>query len=72
MSKKLSVQGSVFNAVFGSELKVLVLCRAAVSDGEFVNVKLDDYKGKYVILFFYPKVSESLHPASIHRGCTAQ
>ena len=28
-------------------------CEAVVS-GEFKNVSLDDYKGKYLILFFYP------------------
>ncbi|RCN32053.1 hypothetical protein ANCCAN_22157 [Ancylostoma caninum] len=26
----------------------------AVFDGDFVDVKLSDYKGKYVVLFFYP------------------
>ena len=26
----------------------------AVIDGKFVNVKLSDYAGKYVVLFFYP------------------
>ncbi|KAK6737412.1 hypothetical protein RB195_019862 [Necator americanus] len=26
----------------------------AVLDGDFVDVKLSDYKGKYVVLFFYP------------------
>ena len=26
----------------------------AVVDGEFKEVKLSDYKGKYVVLFFYP------------------
>ena len=26
----------------------------AVSEGEFVNVKLDDYRGKWVVLFFWP------------------
>ena len=26
----------------------------AVSHGEFVKVSLDDYRGKYVILIFYP------------------
>uniref|UniRef100_A0A1I7XB62 thioredoxin-dependent peroxiredoxin n=1 Tax=Heterorhabditis bacteriophora TaxID=37862 RepID=A0A1I7XB62_HETBA len=26
----------------------------AVSEGEFVDVKLSDYRGKYVVLFFYP------------------
>ncbi|KAL7636759.1 UNVERIFIED_CONTAM: hypothetical protein RMT77_012513 [Armadillidium vulgare] len=26
----------------------------AVIDGEFKNVKLSDYKGKYVVFFFYP------------------
>eukprot|EP00668_Euglena_longa_P048020 GGOE01065066.1.p1 GENE.GGOE01065066.1~~GGOE01065066.1.p1 ORF type:complete len:211 (-),score=36.55 GGOE01065066.1:90-677(-) len=26
----------------------------AVVNGEFKNVKLSDYKGKYVVLFFYP------------------
>ena len=26
----------------------------AVVDGQFKEICLDDYKGKYVILFFYP------------------
>ena len=26
----------------------------AVVNGEFKEVSLDDYKGKYVVLFFYP------------------
>ena len=26
----------------------------AVVDGQFKEISLDDYKGKYVILFFYP------------------
>jgi alkyl hydroperoxide reductase subunit AhpC len=26
----------------------------AVKDGEFTTVSLDDYKGKYVVLVFYP------------------
>merc|ERR1712088_1221050 len=26
----------------------------ALSNGEFKNVKLSDYRGKYVVLFFYP------------------
>ena len=26
----------------------------AVFDDEFVNINLSDYRGKYVILFFYP------------------
>lgn len=26
----------------------------AVVDGEFKEVSLSDYKGKYVVLFFYP------------------
>lgn len=29
-------------------------CRPAVVDGEFKDVKLSDYKGKWVVLFFYP------------------
>lgn len=28
---------------------------AAIVDGEVKQVSLEDYKGKYVILFFYPK-----------------
>ena len=27
---------------------------AAAREGEIVNVKLDDYKGKWLVLFFYP------------------
>lgn len=26
----------------------------AVVDGEFKDVKLSDYKGQYLVLFFYP------------------
>ena len=26
----------------------------AVADGEFKSIKLSDYRGKYVVLFFYP------------------
>lgn len=26
----------------------------AVVDGQFKNIKLEDYKGKYLVLFFYP------------------
>lgn len=26
----------------------------AVVNGAFKNIKLSDYKGKYVVLFFYP------------------
>lgn len=26
----------------------------AVVDGQFKEISLEDYKGKYVILFFYP------------------
>ena len=28
--------------------------KQAVVDGNFKEVALDDYKGKYVVLFFYP------------------
>lgn len=31
------------------------LSAAAIIDGEVKQVSLSDYKGKYVILFFYPK-----------------
>lgn len=26
----------------------------AVINGQFKNIKLEDYKGKYLVLFFYP------------------
>jgi peroxiredoxin (alkyl hydroperoxide reductase subunit C) len=26
----------------------------AVVNGQFKDIKLDDYKGKYLVLFFYP------------------
>ncbi|XP_023223106.1 peroxiredoxin 1-like isoform X1 [Centruroides sculpturatus] len=29
-------------------------CGTAVIDGEFKEIKLSDYKGKYLVLFFYP------------------
>lgn len=32
---------------------------AAIVDGEMESISLKDYRGKYVILFFYPKVSMS-------------
>ena len=28
--------------------------QAVMPDGSFKNVKLSDYRGKYVVLFFYP------------------
>ena len=33
---------------------------AAIVDGEIGEVSLRQYKGQYVILFFYPKVSDVL------------
>ncbi len=38
-------------------------CPAAVVDGEIKKVSLSDYlkQGKYVVLFFYPKVSSHAH-----------
>ena len=29
-------------------------CTAVMPDGQFKEVSLADYKGKYVVLFFYP------------------
>ena len=29
-------------------------CQAVMADGSFKEVKLEDYRGKYVLLFFYP------------------
>ena len=29
-------------------------CQAVMADGTFQEVKLEDYRGKYVLLFFYP------------------
>jgi alkyl hydroperoxide reductase subunit AhpC len=29
-------------------------CQAVMADGSFKDVKLEDYRGKYVLLFFYP------------------
>ena len=29
-------------------------CEAVMADGTFQEVKLEDYRGKYVLLFFYP------------------
>merc|ERR1712126_497567 len=29
-------------------------CKALIPGGEFKTIKLSDYKGKYVVLFFYP------------------
>lgn len=40
------------------------LC-AAVVDGEIKDVKLSDYKGKYVILFWYPKDFTFVCPTEI-------
>ena len=36
----------------------------AVIKGQFKEISLDDYKGKYVVLFFYPKDETP--------GCTAE
>eukprot|EP00959_Pyramimonas_sp_CCMP1952_P161964 3386468-Pyramimonas_sp.AAC.1 len=34
----------------------------AVVDGEITSISLDDYKGKWVVLFFYPKVGAGTFP----------
>mmetsp|Transcript_3167 Transcript_3167/g.5431 ORF Transcript_3167/g.5431 Transcript_3167/m.5431 type:complete len:391 (+) Transcript_3167:51-1223(+) len=38
---------------------------AAVIDGEFTQVSLSDYKGKFVVLFFYPKDFTFVCPTEI-------
>ena len=38
----------------------------AVVNGEFKEVKLSDYKGKYVILFFYPMDFTFVCPTELH------
>ncbi|SYX09439.1 Probable peroxiredoxin,peroxidase,Truncated hemoglobins,peroxiredoxin,AhpC/TSA family [Chlamydia poikilotherma] len=38
----------------------------AVVDGEVKNVSLKDYRGKYVILFFYPKDFTYVCPTELH------
>jgi len=37
----------------------------AVSDNEFKNVKLSDFKGKYLVLFFYPRDFTFVCPTEI-------
>ena len=37
----------------------------AVVDGEITKVSLSDYKGKYVVLFFYPKDFTFVCPTEI-------
>ncbi|GFH13510.1 peroxiredoxin (alkyl hydroperoxidereductase subunit C), partial [Haematococcus lacustris] len=36
-----------------------------VVDGEFKTIKLSDYQGKYVVLFFYPKDFTFVCPTEI-------
>ncbi len=38
----------------------------AVVNGEFKEVKLSDYKGKYVVLFFYPMDFTFVCPTELH------
>ena len=38
----------------------------AVVDGEFKTVSLEDYKGKYVVLFFYPLDFTFVCPTELH------
>ena len=38
----------------------------AVVDGAFQEVSLDDYKGQYVVLFFYPLDFTYVFPSSSH------
>ncbi|EPP32720.1 peroxiredoxin-2, partial [Chlamydia psittaci 84-8471/1] len=38
----------------------------AVVDGEVKNISLKDYRGKYVILFFYPKDFTYVCPTELH------
>lgn len=41
------------------------ILHAAIVDGEIKNVSLEDYKGKYVILFWYPKDFTFVCPTEI-------
>ncbi|KAL4860147.1 Peroxiredoxin-2 [Chlorella vulgaris] len=60
-----------YNAVFYPESEAEVGAAApsfnlpAVVDGEIKSVNLEDYKGKYVILFFYPKDFTFVCPTEI-------
>jgi peroxiredoxin (alkyl hydroperoxide reductase subunit C) len=38
----------------------------AVVDGQFTEVQLSDYKGKYVVLFFYPLDFTFVCPTELH------
>ena len=38
----------------------------AVVDGQFTQVQLSDYKGKYVVLFFYPLDFTFVCPTELH------
>lgn len=37
----------------------------AIVDGEIVDVSTDDYKGKWLVLLFYPKVCICAFPAQV-------
>ena len=37
----------------------------AVIEGTFKDVKLSDYRGKYVVMFFYPLISHLFVPLSL-------
>jgi peroxiredoxin 2/4 len=39
----------------------------AVYDQEFKTIKLSDYRGKYVVLFFYPLDFTFVCPTEIHQ-----
>uniref|UniRef100_A0A3P9NAE3 Peroxiredoxin-1 n=1 Tax=Poecilia reticulata TaxID=8081 RepID=A0A3P9NAE3_POERE len=51
--KKHSSQTHVSNAKIG-KLAPDFLAKAVMPDGQFQDLKLSDYRGKYVVFFFYP------------------
>lgn len=48
----------LYNAPSYNKWVVIGSCAAAVIDGEIGQVRLSSYLGKYVCLFFYPKVGK--------------
>ena len=53
-SSRAAFSTSAFRSVAKVQKPAPSFAAKAVVNGEFKDIKLEDYRGKYVVLFFYP------------------
>ncbi|CAB3991898.1 oxire in [Paramuricea clavata] len=53
-SRKFSTDRAIMSKAFIQKPAPAFSAKAVDKTGEFVDIKLSDYKGKYLVLFFYP------------------